>query len=160
MSMTAAALRTELQTDPAALGYAALVASGNDAGLASLLNAPRAGIAVRRADISTQELAEAILVTDFTALPANPTAAQLSSERRYLAWLTGLLAGSAVRLLNDDGTDTPVVANLKAIFAAGTGTHTRLVALASRQGSRAEQLWGRGATVGASDVAAALRGGG
>ena len=37
--MDAATLETEIQTDPRVLGYAALLAAGNDAGVAALLNA-------------------------------------------------------------------------------------------------------------------------
>jgi hypothetical protein len=136
------ALRTEIATDPRGYGYAAKVAAADDRGLAGLLNLARAAIPIKRADITPAEVFGAINVADYTALPANPSAAQLSSERRYLAWLSGLAAVPAVRLQNDDGTDGPVIANLKAMFAAGTGTLTRLQALQTRSGSRAEELFG------------------
>ena len=152
------ALQTELQTDPTALGYAASVASGNDEATAAILNQIRAGITIRRADIEPREIAAAIAVADYTALGGNPTAAQLSTERRFLSWLTAIMAVPSLRLLNDDGSNTPVIDNFQAMFAAGTGTRTRLIALASRQGTRAEQLFGVGTVVSAADVAKALRG--
>lgn len=156
MAVDLTALRTELQNDPASLGYAALLTAGSDQGLADALNLRRASIQVRRADIAPAEIAGAIAVADYTALPGTPTAAQLSTERRFLAWLTGIMAVPTLRLLNDDGTDGPAIANFKAMFAAGTGTLTRLSALASRTGSRAEQLFGTGVGVTALDVARAF----
>lgn len=155
------ALKSELNNDPRAYGYAPLRTSGSDNALADLLNLVRDGtngtaIPIRRADIASKELWEAIDVTDMTALPGAPTATQLSAERRQLAWLTGLPAIPRIRLLNDDGSNTPAVANLLAIFPA-SGTRTRLTALASRNGSRAEELFGRDVRLTDADVAIALR---
>lgn len=137
--MDYAALKTELQSDPTAKGYAPLLQTQEWGQVAALLNARNAGT-IRRTRISKQDIVEAILVTDFTALASNPTAAALSSERRYLAWLATLVSLESVRLLNADGTDTPIVANLKAMFPDGSGTRTRLIALAQRTGSRAETI--------------------
>jgi hypothetical protein len=147
-------LKTELQTDPTALGYAAT--GSNDLAKADLLNLPRAGITIRRADVTPKELIEAISIADYVASPSNPSAIQLSTERRYLAWLSGLSSLETVRLFNDDGSNGPVALNLIAMFTAGSGTLTRLTALAQRQGSRAEQLFGVGVRVSASDIGAAL----
>jgi hypothetical protein len=61
-----------------------------------------------------------------------------------------------IRLLNDDGSNTPVIANLQGIFPAGSPTRNRLIALAVRNGSRAEQLFGTNVVVSSGDVAAAL----
>jgi hypothetical protein len=167
MSIDPVALRNEIVNDLTALGLKAMVAtaeggtslgSTRDADIVGALNLARVSIQVKRSDITGQEVLQAITVADYTALPGTPTAAQLSSERRYLAWLTGLCAVPTVRLLNDDGTDGPVIANLKAMFAPGTGTLTRLQALQTRNGSRAEQLFGAGAAVTVSDVSLALRG--
>jgi hypothetical protein len=162
MAITPAALRSELLSDPTSLGYAPLVAARDDQGLADLLNLPRDGtnggpaITVRRADIASRDIWEAIEVTDFPALSGNPSATQLSRERQYLAWLSGLAAIPRVRLLNDDGSNTPVIANLQAMFPGGSGTRARLTALAQRPGSRAEQLFGRDTFVTIADVAEAL----
>ena len=152
MAIDHAVLATEVQL-PA---YDALRAAGNDQGIADALNAVQAGITIRRADVSSEELWEAIQVSDMTALPGNPTAAQLSVERRQLAWLSGLPSIPRLRLLNDNGTNAPAAENLLAIFPNGSGTRTRIVALASRQGSRAEELFGAGTRIGSLDVARAL----
>lgn len=150
------ALAAEIDADPNAYGYAAHVAANRPGDVAALLNEVRATITVRRADIASAEIVQAIDVADYTALGANPTAAALSTERRYLGWLALLAAAPTVRLLNDDGSNTPVVANLLAMFPNGSGTRTRLTAIASRFGSRAEQLFGTGSVVSATDVGEAL----
>ena len=64
MALTAAQLallKTELETDPNAYGYAPFVASGADNQLEALLNLPRAAIRINRGFVSTQELVEAIV---------------------------------------------------------------------------------------------------
>lgn len=168
MALTTAqlqALKTELLTDPVGYGYAAdgpTTPTPNVQGLADKLNLVRDGanggpaITVRKDAIASKDIYEAIDIGDYTALPGNPNASQLSTERRFLAWLTGLAAIPTVRLLNDDGSNTPVITNLQTAFPAGSGTRTRLVALASRNGSRAEQLFGRNAVVTYHEVASAL----
>jgi hypothetical protein len=167
MAIDYAALKAECLTDPTGLGLPALVATADGgtstggtraADVAAALNLVRASIQVKRSDIAPSEICNAINVADYTALPGTPTAAQLSTERRYLAWLTGLMSVPTVRLQNDDGTDAPAVTNLKAMFAGGTGTLTRLQALQTRTGSRVEQLFGAGAVVSWQDVAHALTG--
>lgn len=158
MAIDYVAFKTELQTDPQALGYAASRTAGDDVTLAGIVNLARAGITIRRSDIQPLELASAIDVVDYTSIGASPTAAQLSTERRFLAWLTAVFALPVLRLVNDDGSDTLIIKNFKAMFAAGTPTLTRLSALSVRNGSRAEQLFGAGTVVSSADVAKALRG--
>jgi hypothetical protein len=159
MALDLQALATEINTDPNGYGYAAWVALGSDGGVADLLNVVRITIDIKRTDISCRELYEAISVADYTALGANPNAGALSQERRYLAWLTGLVALSRVRLVNEDGTDTPVMANLDAMFGSATGSYARIHALALRKGSRAEQLFGADTFITGEQVGWALRGG-
>jgi hypothetical protein len=157
MAIDYTVLKTELNTDPNAYGYAAPRNAGNDVTLAELVNLVRATIQIRRSDITPQEVAAAIDVVDYTALPGSPTAAQLSTERRFLAWLTAVFALPTMRLLNDDGSNGPIISNFQAMFGAATGTRTRLIALASRNGSRGEQLFGAGTIITSFDVARALR---
>ena len=154
MAIDYAALKTELLTS----AYDVPRNAGNDTGCAALINAVSGGITIRRADLTAPEIWAQIDTADMIALPGNPTAAQLSDERRKLAWLTGIAAVSGVRLQNDNGTDTPVTTMAKSIFTNGSATLTRLNALATRNGSRAEQLFGAGTQVSAADVAKALRG--
>lgn len=165
MSLSYTALKTELQTDPLTYGYAALLTAGNHTAICALLNKLRDGtdgkpaIAIKRADVSASEVMNAIDVADYTSIGTTPTAAQLSTERRFLSWL-GCVCGvpdGRIRLVNDDNTDAPAVKNFKAMFAAGTATLTRLTALASRTGTRAEALFGSGTVIQENDIAVALR---
>lgn len=149
-------LKTELTTDPGALGYATPLAQGSDGKLADVLNLRRS-ITLRRVDVSATEIMQAIDYSDLNspAAPATPTASELRLERLAICFLTSLSAMGAVRLQNDDNTFTPIGANLNAIVKTGTGTRTRIVALATRtQCSRAEQLFGIGFIVSADDVSA------
>lgn len=157
-------LKTELATDPRAYGYTALLTTQNWNAVRDLLNLTRTGvnggpaITIRRTDIGAADVYAAIDVADYTALPGNPNATQLSTERRFLAWLSGIAALSApIRLVDDAGADTPVIKNFRAMFAGGTGTLTRLTALASRNGSRAEELFGRDVLVSDGEVEQAWR---
>ena len=147
------ALKSELQTDPAALGYAPLLAAGAQNQLAAVLNFLRDGttacpvnnvvgaaISVNRGTIETQELVEAVVQSE---MPTN--AAQRD-------WLLMVCAGNRVRV----DTGSTARAGLLAIFAAGTTTRANLTTVASRTGSRAEQLFGAGTSVTDSDVARAL----
>ena len=178
-------LRDELTSDPRGYGFRALIivseggthlGSGTDNGaLMDMLNAVRDGsnppttptadggdangtITIRLQAIPLADLWAAIRVTDMTALPVSPTPVQLSTERRNLAWLTGLTAVPWVRLVDATGVNTPVVENLIDMFPAGSPTRARLVALGSRVGSRAEELFGEGTRVTGAEIAEALRG--
>ncbi len=61
MAIDYAALKTEINSDPSALGYAAPRTAGDDVTLAAIMNTARASIQIRRADISAQEIVTAIL---------------------------------------------------------------------------------------------------
>jgi hypothetical protein len=64
-----------------------------------------------------------------------------------------------MRLINDDGTDTRILGNIhdRLLVAGGQNSRSRLRALANRNGSRAEELWGRDTRVTDGDVETALR---
>ena len=143
MAVDLAALRTELQNDPTALGYAAHVASGSDVDLAALLNAARSGITVFRGLIQSYEIINATDPTEWSALG--------SAEKQRYQTLTG--AGRV------DTANANVRAAFLAMFANGTATRAALVALASRTASRAEQLFGADTTISTDLIACALRGG-
>lgn len=170
MAIDFVALKNELNNDPASLGYAPYINLGDDTTLAGILNFVRNGstpcplnnvvgtaVVIRRKDISSAEIILAIDVVDYPALPTNPNNSQLSMERRYLSWMECLANVPQVRLLNDDGSDTPVISNFLAMFPAGTNTRARLQALSVRSGSRAELLFGMGTSITADNVAQALR---
>lgn len=164
MAVDLAALKTELITDPRTYGYAPLVAIEDGNGLADMLNLVRTGanggpvITIRLGSIPNKLIREAIVMADMPALSGTPNATALSVERQQLAWLTGLIVGdTTVRLLNNDGTNGPIIQNLQAMFPAGTGTRTRLVALAQRNGSRVEELFGERESVTYLNVLHAIR---
>ena len=154
MPFTLAQLKSELQSDPTALGYNS--AGRNDTDMAAKINLPRAGISIRRIDVSSAEIWSAINVVDMIAIAAAPSATQLSTERRQLTWLQGVATIPTLRLINDDGTDTILITMAKSIFTAASPTLIRLNALSVRLGSRAEQLYGRDTFVQVSDISKAL----
>jgi hypothetical protein len=142
------------------LGYATGWANGADNVLVPLLNFPRDGVAaapngvvgpavvVQRTDVHPSELLDLIDARDFNATVSAGEAAYLQSV---------LLSNGALRLEDDAGADTRLLGNLRRMFQnpGPQGTRPRLNAVARRPGSRAEALWGRGATVTEADISAA-----
>lgn len=150
---TLAALKTELTTDPAAIGYNTNndVTNQNWLALKNKINAVKSSIDVPRVDVAPSEILEAIDVRDLT-VPAAVTQAQLAAS-----WLESLTQMPTVRLQKDDGTDTTVIKNIKLlVVSGGQGSQTRINALATRKGSRAEQLFGAGFVVSEQNVADAI----
>jgi hypothetical protein len=147
MPLSLPALRSELQSDPRAYGYAPLIDAGADGSLADLLNLVRPEISVRRADIAGAELLEAVDIRDFVA---SPTAGAL-------AWFESATQQPAIRLVDDAGANTRVLANLRRLLQDTNGSQTRLGQIANRAGSRAEELFGAGVVVAPLDIARALR---
>ena len=136
------ALKSELQTDPTSLGYAAAIASGSDNILANLINAVSQSININRATVTNVEVFNAIDATDYAGL----TSAKKSDLQLVLTPDTVTVNNANVRTI------------LASIFGAGSATRTALLALQTRKGSRAEQLFGAGVFVTESDIAIALRG--
>jgi hypothetical protein len=154
MPLVLSALKTELNTDPTTLGYATDLAAGSTQALANMLNLVRDGtnggpeIIVRRNDLTPNEVLEAIDSRDF----------ELTPNAAHVAWLESVTQLARLRLVNEDGTNTRVLGNLKRILlvADTQGSRARLDAIANRQGSRAEQLFGVGTIVTSNDVTAAI----
>lgn len=170
MAIDYVALRTELLTDPAALGYGTFTqqtvptAQGpktfytgakSDVELRDLLNAPRTNLTAwgdgkvstfKRLDIGSSEVLEAVAPADFAA---TISAAQCSHYE-------SLTQQTRLRLVNDDDSDTRILTALLNMFTAATGTRTRLRALATRAGTRAEALFGRETVLTDKDIAVAL----
>ena len=138
--MDYAALKTEIQTDPLALGYAANVASGNDSAIAEALNLVRGTISIDRQIVDSHEVIDATAAAEWAALTAG-------EKQRYQT----IVGAGKVNLENAN-----VRAAFSAMFAAGTATRAALIAMLTQTGSRAGQL-GFG-TVNFLDVAKALRG--
>ena len=133
--MDLAALKTEITSDPAAIGYAA--ANGDHLAIAGLLNR-------QQRTIDAESLPSGVLVScidraEFAVLSA--------ADKAYLNLF--VTAG-------DVPMSTNVRQALRALFPVGSETRTKINQSTRRTGSRAEELgFGR---VTESDVADALRG--
>lgn len=132
--MDLVALKAEITSDPAAIGYAA--ANGDHDAIAKLLNRPQRTIDAET--LSSGVLVSCIDRAEFAALPA--------ADKAYLNLF--VTAG-----------EVPMSANvrqaLRALFPANSETRTKINQATRRTGSRAEELgFGR---VTESDVADALR---
>ncbi|HXI14817.1 MAG TPA: hypothetical protein VNM48_00500 [Chloroflexota bacterium] len=159
MPLTYPALRAELNTDPRAYGYAPYVPGTQAQALADLLNFDRNGmtpcpvnniigpsVSIRRIDIAPQEVLEAIDNRDFIT----------NANTLVVGWFESMTQALTIRMINDDGTDTRVLGNLKRMVNNTNGTQTRITTIANRAGSRAEELFGREAEVSPADIYEAL----
>lgn len=141
--MNYAALKTEVETDPAALGFAPLVAAENWQGCAALLNAPKAGFKLPIGVQPSYRVVGAVKRSEWDALTA--------ADKNYLTFL--IQAGDV------DLSASEIRTALGAIFPAGSVSRANLLALVDRSGSRAEELFGAGTIIGYEDVIRAIRGG-
>lgn len=151
-----ATLKSEILTDPQTYGYAAHVAAGEPELIAAKLNTVRTGadgetaIVVKRPDLPPLLLLEAIDVRDLIA-PATGNLTLAGS------WLESVLQSvQPLRLLNEDGSTTRVRTNLNRMLTDTQGSQTRFDALAQRNGSRAELLFGFGTIISMAEVGQAL----
>lgn len=152
MPVNPAQLRTEIDTDPNGYGLVALRNAGDAQGIADALNLPRAAITARRANITRDEVLEAIDVRDFAATPN-----QVVNAAGAVAWFESVTQADRLRLLTDAGTNTRVLANLNRLLGDTNGSQTRLTAVANKNpASRAEQLFGVGTVLQHGDVSQAL----
>jgi hypothetical protein len=158
MAINYATLKTELQTDPRGYGYAEHLTTGNDAALAGMLNTVRDGtngtaITIRRPTVGRFEILDAIDVRDFPATPGQVNNATLAAS-----WFESITQADTVRLANPDGSKTQTRKNIDRLVGDTNGSQTRLDAVAIKNGSRAEELFGALVTVSSDDIAKALRG--
>lgn len=135
--MDYAALKQAITADPA---LAKLSESGRDADIAAELNKARADIKLFRGIVPAHEIVAAITPEDWAAL----TAAE--KQRIQLIVSAGQVDLSAAN----------VRSALSTAFGSGTTTRQNIIALATRDGSRAEQI--TGVSVTPADIAVALRG--
>lgn len=136
------ALANEINTDPTSIGYAPLVTSGDDAGIAALLNQVRAGTSITKSYIPLEDVLAAIVKTEFDSLTtANKTVVDQFCRG------TRIKSGEA-----------NMRTTMAALFGSGTTTRANLIALSTRTGSRAEVLFGENTLISHADVARALRG--
>lgn len=137
-----AALKTELLTDPASLGYAPHITAGDDNGLADLINMARSGGAylVNRDPVTPGRLFAQIDPTEYAGLTTTN--------------LQRLATAFAVPTL--DLSVSNVLGILTGVFPNGSLTNQAIVTLSKRAGSRAEVLWGPGVIVNANIINTAL----
>lgn len=136
-----AALKLEIQSDPASRGYSAQ--GGNHDGIVALINAPIASVQIDQTWVSTEDFMAAIVGSEFNALT---TAAN--------GKLQSIITPPRVNLRSPG-----IRAMVGAIFTAtGAGTtRAALGALQTRNGSRAEGLFGEDAVISREDVGKALQ---
>ena len=143
------ALKSELLNDPAGLGYSVPIAAEDDPAVADMINLIRSGTAADgksyslfRKDIQPKEIVNCIASADFAG-----------STQLQIAKLNLLFVSNPI-----DASLTNVRANFQGIFSnASAGTIAALAAVAVRNGSRAEVLFGYGVNITSSDIATALR---
>ena len=139
-------LKTEIETDPAKLGYEPFVASGNDQAIANLLNTAGSGtIAVPNLDRATFLLN---ISPAYLALPGVSGVVQSKWDRI----LDSVRASESV-----DFTSPYAQSLLGAAVQDGILTQAQVASLNQRTGSRAEVLFGPGTIIQQSDVSMALR---
>jgi len=132
-SMDLVALKNEITSDPAGIGYAA--AGGDHVAIARLLNKP--GRSIDRETLTSGELVACLDQAEFTALTAPQK-----------AYLNLFVTAGSVPMTKE------VNQSLRDLFPAGSKTKKNINAATRRDASRAEELgFGR---VTESDVADAL----
>lgn len=139
------ALKAEINTDPATMGYAAPLAAKNDGVLAGLLNnlalGTSKGLTVQVEQVNAALLQGAVVAAEFIAL---------TQPQRDL-WQCILIAAQTGVPVRNPGLRLQLIA----IWGVGTATRTALVAMQARPCTRAEFLFGDGVQVTVSDVAQA-----
>ena len=143
VAMTLAALKSEILTDPKALGYTALRAQSNgpEAVAAKLNEAGASAETLFKAWLPIEEVIAVIVRAEYDALSA--------AAKQFFADV--LMRGARLK-----SGDANLRASMAGVFASGTATRTSLTALASRSASRAEALWGENVLITPQEVADAL----
>lgn len=143
------ALKSEIDNDPNGYGYKPSGSYRDDMAITDRLNQARAEIQIPRGRVPMYELIACINKAEYAALSA--------ADKDIVQMIA--------RLDEVDTTCSPLFSMVASIFpglpAEGvtpTETGQALLSAIFRSGSRAEQLFGVGVTIGHLDVAKALRG--
>ncbi len=120
------ALKKELTTDPLGLGLAALSSIAAAIKLNEVPTSPAAGRQIERNIVSTWEIFEATVPSEWAALSA-------AEKQRYQS----MLAMGSINLKKPNTRAT-----LAAMFGAATTTRANLIALQNTSASRATVLFG------------------
>jgi hypothetical protein len=150
-------LETELVTDPQSIGFATFITTGNDSALADAINLVRAGggYVVSKGLVKRDEF----LGTWGDVIDGIRTISDATLKAKWTWRLDKLLlakdtvdygGGLAAGFFADMVTDALV-------GAGGAITSGDVTARTTRQGSRAEVLWGPGTVVTLRDISLALR---
>lgn len=131
------ALRSEIENDPASLGYAPFRLSGSDNAIADALNLVRSTITVNKASMNFNDFTHAMISQLNTLSTAQGTQMQI-------------LGTAGIIYLGDTATRT----YLEGVYST-TAAKNQLQALYTRTGSRAEFLWGDGTTISNDDIVTA-----
>lgn len=132
-------LNTEIATDPQGLGYSGKTSPE----IAALLNT--IGLSneqIGAGAVDGQELSKAVVISEYLSL----------TDAARAGWTAILTAGNG----QIDAGDALVVAQIAAIWGAGTTTRANLLTLATRDASRAEVLFGSGVIIDKFDIAEAV----
>ena len=133
-------LKVELETDPNGYGYAAHIAAGSMGLLAELINQLRSELPVTRRIVTRYELINILHLNEYFAL----------SPAKQALWAGYIREGV------DTDAAPEMKAQIEALFAPTDITFAGLQIIWSRDGSRAEELWGRDTTVTVAECSAAL----
>jgi hypothetical protein len=152
MAIDYPALKTELQTDPKSLGYAPFLAAGNNNALANILNEPRDSSSgtgdpdyeVTVNGVRARDAIKAIVPAEYAAL----TQAKRDGWRDIL--VLAQIEGGLI-----PNTDTDIRSFIQDIWAT-TVTLGNLALLETRDGSRAEALFGADTVVDDDDIVMAM----
>ncbi len=139
-------LGAELTTDPLGLGYTPL--DGDDQQDADAINLPR-GVFQRDNLIDAIAVQEAVVAADYPQAAADQWKRDLWSDILRSVGFAGLINANEGKLKD----------KVQLVFSGATATLANLAALQTRDGSRAEVLWGDGSLVTTEAIAKALRGG-
>lgn len=149
MPVALSALRTELLTDPAGLGYASHLAAGSFGTIVGLINSVSANAqavvsAVTVGVVFSPQMQQAVVASEYV---------NLSPAHRDLwnAALTAAVNGIAISNVVFRG-------QIAVVWSAGTTTRSNLALLQTRRCSRAEALFGEGAGADVNEVIKAAQG--
>lgn len=145
------ALKAEIQNDPVPMGYAPLIAAGDDAGIADLLNSRKPpGAAVITLDVVDQSR---VLPLALTMMKSAAVLADANKKTRWVETAKIFVIAPSIPTAQAQVTQT-----FQDAVTDGVLTQQQLNGLRQRTGSRAEVLFGQGVAVTADDVYTALRG--
>lgn len=146
MAINYTTLKTEITTDPKGYGYAASWTSGDDVTTANLLNQVRSTEQIAQSTLSWNALLAAIVPSEFQTI-MSASESTLGQLRDW--YLNALGLAAHVDLSNGN-----IQAALSLIFPSAScpNTYAAIQALYTRNGSRAETLFGAGTVIQPSDI--------